>query len=82
MRSMKESSSYSPPAIWTWDKGKENGGRFAEINRPIAGATHDRDLPLGVDDFQVARDVRGGGCHRWLRLKKIAILPQPWEVTA
>jgi len=50
---MKESSSYSPPAIWTWDKGKENGGRFAEINRPIAGATHDQELPAGRHPLQL-----------------------------
>ena len=38
-------SSYAPLKIWTWDK--ENGGRFANINRPVAGATHDKDLPVG-----------------------------------
>ena len=42
---------YTPPAIWTWNK--ENGGRFASINRPIAGATHDKDLPVGTHPFQL-----------------------------
>ena len=42
---------YTPPAIWTWNK--ENGGRFASINRPIAGATHDKDLPVGKHPFQL-----------------------------
>jgi len=50
---MKESSSYSPPAIWTWNKDKENGGRFADINRPIAGPTHDHDLPVGRHPLQL-----------------------------
>ncbi|MET0180325.1 MAG: glutathione-dependent disulfide-bond oxidoreductase [Novosphingobium sp.] len=42
---------YTPPAVWAWDQ--ESGGRFAAINRPIAGATHDRDLPVGRHPFQL-----------------------------
>jgi GST-like protein len=42
---------YSPPKIWTWDQA--NGGQFAAINRPIAGATHDKELPRGVHPFQL-----------------------------
>ena len=42
---------YTPPAIWTWDK--ESGGRFANINRPIAGATHDKELPVGRHPLQL-----------------------------
>ena len=42
---MTEPSSYTPPSVWTWNK--DNGGRFANINRPIAGATHEKDLPVG-----------------------------------
>ena len=42
---------YTPPKIWTWDS--ESGGRFANINRPIAGATHDKDLPVGKHPFQL-----------------------------
>ena len=42
---------YTPPKVWTWDQ--ENGGKFASINRPIAGATHDQDLPRGVHPFQL-----------------------------
>ena len=48
---MTDSPTYSPPAIWTWDK--ENGGRFANINRPIAGSTHDKDLPVGRHPMQL-----------------------------
>jgi len=43
--------SYEPPAIWTWEK--ESGGTFANINRPIAGATHDKELPIGKHPLQL-----------------------------
>jgi GST-like protein len=43
--------SYTPPRVWTWDKA--NGGQFANINRPIAGATHDKDLPIGRHPLQL-----------------------------
>ena len=42
---------YIPPRVWTWDQA--NGGQFANINRPIAGATHDKVLPVGKHPFQV-----------------------------
>ncbi|MCG6204405.1 glutathione-dependent disulfide-bond oxidoreductase [Rhodopseudomonas sp. HC1] len=42
---------YTPPKVWTWDK--ENGGKFASINRPIAGPTHDKELPVGKHPLQL-----------------------------
>ena len=48
---MSESSAYTPPKVWKWDQG--NGGRFANINRPIAGPTHDKELPVGKHPFQL-----------------------------
>ena len=42
---------YSPPKVWTWDK--ENGGTFASTNRPIAGPTHDKVLPVGKHPLQL-----------------------------
>ena len=48
---MTDTSEYVPPKIWTWDK--ESGGRFANINRPVAGPTHDRDLPVGRHPLQL-----------------------------
>src|SRR6187549_610297 len=42
---------YVPPRVWTWDKA--NGGQFANINRPISGATHDKELPVGRHPFQL-----------------------------
>jgi GST-like protein len=44
-------ATYTPPEIWTWNK--ESGGRFASINRPIAGPTHDKDLPVGKHPLQL-----------------------------
>lgn len=48
---MSNSDTYVPPKVWTWDR--ESGGRFASINRPIAGATHDKELPVGKHPFQL-----------------------------
>jgi GSH-dependent disulfide-bond oxidoreductase len=48
---MSESSEYTPPRVWTWNK--PSGGRFASINRPIAGPTHDKDLPVGRHPLQL-----------------------------
>ena len=44
-------SPYTPPKVWTWDKA--SGGQFANINRPIAGPTHDKDLPVGEHKLQL-----------------------------
>jgi GSH-dependent disulfide-bond oxidoreductase len=44
-------SEYVPPKVWTWNKS--NGGQFANINRPIAGPTHDKDLPVGRHPLQL-----------------------------
>src|ERR1700685_1721874 len=48
---MTEPSAYTPPKVWTWNK--ENGGQFASINRPIAGPTHDKELPIGRHPLQL-----------------------------
>jgi GST-like protein len=42
---------YTPPAVWTWEQS--SGGKFANINRPIAGATHDKELPVGKHPLQL-----------------------------
>ena len=42
---------YTPPKVWEWDK--ESGGKFASINRPIAGATHEKELPVGKHPLQL-----------------------------
>jgi GST-like protein len=48
---MDDSARYEPPTVWTWSK--DSGGRFANINRPVAGATHDKDLPVGRHPLQL-----------------------------
>lgn len=48
---MSDPTVYTPPAVWTWDQ--ESGGKFASINRPIAGATHQKDLPVGRHPLQL-----------------------------
>ena len=48
---MTDAHAYEPPKVWTWNK--ESGGRFASINRPIAGATHEKELPVGEHPFQL-----------------------------
>jgi GST-like protein len=42
---------YTPPKVWTWNK--DNGGRFASINRPVSGATHEKELPVGEHPHQL-----------------------------
>ena len=49
--STDQTQDYTPPAVWTWNKG--GGGRFATINRPIAGPTHDKALPVGRHPLQL-----------------------------
>ncbi len=48
---MSDSAEYTPPAVWTWDS--ESGGTWAKINRPIAGATHEKTLPVGKHPMQL-----------------------------
>src|SRR6202041_988475 len=48
---MADASDYTPPKVWAWNK--ENGGHFASINRPIAGAPHEKVLPVGRHPLQL-----------------------------
>jgi GSH-dependent disulfide-bond oxidoreductase len=49
--SMTENADYSPPQVWTWDQ--PSGGQFANINRPVAGPTHNQALPVGTHPYQL-----------------------------
>src|SRR6201993_3583390 len=51
IRKMSTTTEYTPPKVWAWNKA--NGGRFANINRPIAGPTHEKELPVGKHPLQL-----------------------------
>ena len=61
--------SYTPPAVWTWNR--DNGGRFASINRPIAGATHDRELPVGRHPLQLYSQATPNGVKVTVMLEEL-----------
>ena len=69
---MSDTPDYIPPAVWTWDKG--NGGRFANINRPIAGSTHDKDLPVGKHPFQLYSLATPNGVKVTVMLEELLAL--------
>jgi len=69
---MSENNSYTPPKVWTWDK--ESGGRFASINRPIAGATHDKDLPVGKHPLQLYSLATPNGVKVTILLEELLAL--------
>lgn len=62
-------NTYTPPKIWTWDS--ESGGRFASINRPIAGATHEKDLPVGKHPLQLYSLATPNGVKVTLLLEEL-----------
>jgi GST-like protein len=65
-------STYAPPSIWSWNK--ENGGRFANINRPIAGATHDKELPVGRHPLQLYSLATPNGVKVTVMLEELLAL--------
>jgi len=65
-------ASYTPPKVWTWDS--ESGGRFAKINRPIAGPTHDKDLPVGEHPLQLYSLATPNGVKVTLMLEELLAL--------
>jgi GST-like protein len=69
---MSETAAYTPPAVWTWDK--ESGGRFASINRPIAGPTHDKDLPVGKHPLQLYSLATPNGVKVTVMLEELLAL--------
>jgi GST-like protein len=69
---MTASSDYAPPKIWTWNK--PNGGRFASVNRPIAGSTHDKDLPVGRHPLQLYSQGTPNGVKVTIMLEELLAL--------
>ncbi len=63
---------YTPPKVWTWNK--ENGGKFASINRPIAGPTHEKALPVGKHPFQLYSLAASNGQKVTLMLEELLAL--------
>ena len=69
---MTGSSDYTPPKIWTWNKA--SGGQFANINRPIAGPTHDKDLPVGRHPLQLYSLATPNGVKVTIMLEELLAL--------
>jgi GST-like protein len=69
---MTDSSDYIPPKVWTWNS--ETGGRFASINRPISGATHERELPVGRHPLQLYSLATPNGVKATILLEELLAL--------
>ena len=65
-------SSYTPPKVWTWDN--QDGGRFTKINRPIAGPTHDKELPVGKHPLQLYSLATPNGVKVTVMLEELLAL--------
>jgi len=69
---MTDTPAYTPPKVWVWNK--ENGGRFASINRPIAGSTHENDLPVGRHPLQLYSLATPNGVKVTVMLEELLAL--------
>jgi GST-like protein len=69
---MSDSPAYTPPEVWTWNK--DSGGRFANINRPIAGPTHDQPLPVGRHPLQLYSLATPNGVKVTVMLEELLAL--------
>jgi GST-like protein len=69
---MESPMPYTPPEVWTWDA--ESGGHFANINRPIAGATHDKELPIGRHPLQLYSQGTPNGVKVTVMLEELLAL--------
>jgi len=69
---MTDATTYTPPKVWKWDA--ENGGAFANINRPIAGPTHDKELPVGKHPLQLYSLATPNGVKVTVMLEELLAL--------
>jgi len=69
------SDAYEPPEIWTWDEG--SGGRFGSINRPVAGPTHDAELPVGRHPLQLYSLATPNGVKVTVMLEELLAAGHP-----
>jgi len=70
---MTEAQEYQPPRMWTWEEDAE-GGRFANINRPVAGPTHDKELPVGAHPLQLYSLATPNGVKVTVMLEELLAL--------
>jgi GST-like protein len=66
------SDTYTPPKVWTWDQS--SGGKFASINRPVAGKTHDKELPIGKHPLQLYSLATPNGVKVTIMLEELLAL--------
>ena len=69
---MTEPSTYTPPKVWSWNK--DSGGKFASINRPVAGPTHDKELPIGRHPLQLYSLATPNGTKVTVMLEELLAL--------
>jgi GST-like protein len=69
---MADSPEYTPPKVWSWNK--PNGGRFANINRPVAGPTHEKELPVGRHPLQLYSQGTPNGVKVTVMLEELLVL--------
>ena len=69
---MSDTNDYTPPEVWTWDQA--SGGRFASINRPIAGVMHDKTLPVGRHPLQLYSLATPNGVKVTIMLEELLAL--------
>ena len=69
---MNDKNGYEPPKVWTWEA--PSGGKFANINRPIAGSTHDKDLPVGKHPLQLYSLATPNGVKVTIMLEELVAL--------
>jgi len=77
---MANPSEYVPPKVWTWDA--ESGGRFAGINRPVAGPTHEKELPVGKHPLQLYSLATPNGVKVTIMLEELLALGKDAEYDA
>ncbi|MBN9669775.1 glutathione-dependent disulfide-bond oxidoreductase [Roseibium aggregatum] len=69
---MSETTTYTPPKVWTWEQ--PSGGQFASINRPVSGATHEKDLPVGSHPLQLYSLATPNGVKVTVMLEELLAL--------
>ncbi len=69
---MSDTSTYTPPKVWTWEQ--PSGGKFASINRPVSGATHEKDLPVGKHPLQLYSLATPNGVKVTIMLEELLAL--------